>query len=109
MKKNINPNLLVDETGIKNLKEDYTCDLCNKKKPRNKIQSIGWYYKINKKEKDLIHLEKNKIGYVHIDNVTYICNEDYKKLTAEKASDFVEIGLPYFISLDGQNGGIFSF
>ena len=109
MKKIMDPNLLVDETGLKNSREDYTCRACEKKVKSGHIQKKRWYYKIKVNETDLIHLEKNKIGYVSAEKVSYLCREDYSKLSKEEAIEFVEIGLPYFISLINQKGGIFSF
>ena len=109
MKKLINPNLLADETGLKNSRNYYTCYVCGKKIHHNKIQNSEWYYKINGKEEDLIYPGKNKIGYLPVSKIIYVCSKHYKILPEDKATEFAEIGLPYFLSRIGQNGGIFSF
>lgn len=108
MRKTTIPIDLVDETGVKNNKEPYCCEKCNKKIEFDKILKEGWYYKIKKKEAELIRL-KNKMGYVSIDDVTFLCKEDYHKLATDKVKDFVEVGLPYYISIIDKIGGIFSF
>lgn len=109
MKKIINPNLLADETGVKNSMDDYICNVCGKKMHYSKIQCAEWYYKINAREKDLVYPGKNKIGYIPVRRIVYICNKHYKMLPKNRTSGFVEIGLPFFISRIGENGGIFSF
>lgn len=109
MKKLINPISLVDETGVKNSKDVYICSKCKKAVNLEKAREHGWHYKIKCSEKDMIYLDKNKMGYVHIKHVSYICAEHHQKLTQEEAIEYVEIGLPYFLSVIGKKSGIFSF
>lgn len=105
----LNPSLLIDETGVKNSKTDYICSVCKKTADMARVQQEIWYYKIKAAEKDLIYLEKNKIGFIKASKVIYICHDDYLKLSAADAKDYIEIGLPYFLSLISKKGGIFSF
>jgi len=105
----INIEFLADETGLKRSKEPYICSACGKKINYEKVQNSGWYYKINIEESELIYPFKDKIGYTDLKNISYLCKKHYKKLSAKNAFEFVEVGLPYFLSRLGKQGGVFSF
>lgn len=105
----INPNLLADETGLKNSKNPYQCRSCGKKANLDKAVKRKWHYRIHADEKDLIYLEEKRIGYVPLEKITYLCYEDYSRLPLKEKSRFVEIELPYFLALIKNKGGVFSF
>lgn len=109
MIKKIIPSQLIDETGQQNSIESYECFKCGNKESFNKIQYSGWYYKINCAENQLIYIKKKKLGFVEHDQVDYICPKHYRKLTDLEKSKYVEVGLPYFLSIAIQSGGVFSF
>ncbi|MBU1078439.1 MAG: hypothetical protein KKH98_14170 [Spirochaetes bacterium] len=109
MQKKIDINYLVDETGLQNSRNPYECRRCKIKKNHDQVEKEKWYYQIKEKEKNLIYLKKDGIGYVPLDKVDYLCNRHFKSLNKKEAEKFVQIGVPYFLTMIGKTGGIFSF
>lgn len=109
MRKRINISFLADETGFQNSRNLYICKTCKRRANLDQVKKEKWYYRINEKEENLIYLNKNGIGYVPLKKVIYICYKHYKFLSEREASQFVQIGMPYFLSIIGKKGGILSF
>ncbi len=109
MRRRINISFLVNETGFQNSRNLYICKACKRRANSDQVEKEKWYYKINEKEENLVYLKKNGIGYVPFKKVVYICYKHYKILSEKKASQFVQVGMPYFLSIIGKKGGILSF
>jgi len=109
MVQDINPEILVDETGIKKIQSVYTCAICKKKFKYKDIFKKKLHYKLLCKESELISFEKGGIRYTTINKVIYICYKDFKKLPDIEKKTFVLIGTPYFLSLLPYSTGVYSF
>lgn len=109
MVKKININFLVDETGYKNNRSLYICKDCKRKANLVQIKEEEWFYRINCTEDSLIYLKKDGIGYIDEEKVDFVCKEHYERLKPEVKNNYVKIGLPYFLSVIGKQGGVFSF
>ncbi len=106
-KKKINLLSLVDETGIKRYNEFYRCSRCTCQETETKKVRDRWMYKITLSETDLLKFKGESMGYAPLEKVKFLCPKHFEIEGVPEG--FVEVGLPYFLSINITNKGIFSF
>ena len=92
----------INELGEFSSDEQYICKVCMRQATENQAKEERWYYSVQKKD----DLDTQNLQYFDFNDVEYVCHEHYKTLDKEEALNYVEIGYPYYSSLQLNNNNI---
>lgn len=97
-----NSQIMVNELGEQISNDKYICNACKKEKIKDEAVKKEWYYTIKDYDTQS-KTDSSEMQTFPIDNVEYLCKEDYNKLSKEEAKNFAKLGYPFSSSFLNDN------